>query len=127
GVQSPIQATQLAIVSRDSVEQARYNIAVVQDEAGHREGLSAFAPLDPGQGLVLAWEVPQRICIWNQPVSYAIDVAFLAADRTVLAIEQFDAEESRSRCYDAVIEVLETRQGQMANLAPGDFVQYNPL
>ncbi len=117
-----IAGSHRAILSRATDELARFEVDVVDDGSGRSAGLSAFAPLDEAQGLVLAWSSPTRVCIWNRPVNYPIDVAYVDGTNAIVAIEQFEAFDTRSRCHGSVLFVLETRLSALNAAAPGDSV-----
>lgn len=120
--ESAITESHRAIVTRGTTEVARFRVDIVDDDAGRSAGLSAFAPLNDAQGLVLAWSSSTRVCIWNRPVGYPIDVAYVDDAGRILALEHFEAADARSRCHDSVLFVLETRAEALAEAAIGDAI-----
>ncbi|MEO1171855.1 MAG: DUF192 domain-containing protein [Myxococcota bacterium] len=121
-----VPTAHLAVIQRDAAELKRFDVGVVDTFEGRAQGLSAFSPIEDDVGLVLAFESPARVCIFNGPVDYPIDVAYLDRDGEIRAIEQFDAREMSSRCHDGVLDVLEVRRDALDGVAVGDRVTFTP-
>lgn len=121
-----VPLTHEAVIQREGAELKRFRVGVVDTLGGRARGLSAFAPIEEGVGLVLAFDTPTRACIFNGPVDYPIDVAYVSALGDIRGIEQFDAGELESRCYDDILDVLEVRLDALNGIAAGDRALFAP-
>lgn len=105
---------------------ATFRAFIADTALARSDGLSAIAPIGAGDALVLAFFVAQRVCIYNGPVAYPIDVAYIGEDATVVALENFAAGEEQSRCHDRVVDVVETRAGRLIDISLGDNAVITP-
>ena len=92
-------------------------------------GLGNHEPLTSDEGLLLVFPSATRVCIWNQPVPFDIDVIFISADRRVIAVERaLPAGDSTVHCHDTTRMVLEVAASVANNVSPGDTLPpANPL
>ncbi|MCB9592516.1 MAG: DUF192 domain-containing protein [Sandaracinaceae bacterium] len=94
---------------------------VAATEAERLRGLRGEGPLAPGEGLLLPFPVEDEICIVNDGVSFALDVAYADAAGQVVAIERrLPANDGTPRCHAPVRDVLEVAAGELDGVSVGD-------
>ncbi len=87
-------------------------VGLAEDELARREGLRAYPPLVPGQGLLLLF--PGTSEVW-------IDAIFVDARGDVIQIERaIPAHDERARCVPETRAVLEVLAGAAGGARPGD-------
>ena len=85
-----------------------------------RGDLRVVRPLAPGEGLLLPFPVEDEICIVNDGVSFALDVAYADAAGQVIAIERrLPANDGTPRCHGPARDVLETAAGALDGVEIG--------
>lgn len=75
--------------------------------SARQQGLGARTSLTPDQALVLRYPVVDEACITNAPVGFPIATLFVDAAGAVIAVERFEARESKARCHPGVLDVVE--------------------
>jgi len=100
---------------------ASFCVEVARTEAERTRGLRGRAPLGPDEGLLLAFPVEDEICVVNDGVGFALDVAYASGEGTVVAIErEVPADDGTPRCHGSTRDVLEVPAGALSAAAVGD-------
>ncbi len=96
--------------------------AEVADTAAARSaGLIGRDPLPAESALWLQFPMVTEGCIVNRGVTFAIDVAYVAPDGRVTAVEHaFPAGDPVARCHDGVQHVVEWSAANAPDLRVGD-------
>lgn len=112
--------------SIDASSRALVGCARVASSAAERtRGLVGHAPLAPGEALWLEWPTSVEACIHNSGVTFSIDVVFVDASATVIAIERaVAADDSTPRCHSGVRHVIEITSGAADTVSIGARVRW---
>jgi uncharacterized membrane protein (UPF0127 family) len=102
-----------------AIDDRAFCVDVATTEAARARGLRGSPPLGEGEGLLLTFEVEGEICIVNDGVPFAIDVAWARTDGFVTAIERAESNDPTVRCHPTTRDVLEVRAGALDGITPG--------
>ena len=102
----------LSALATDLPQALQMNFEVAATEATREKGLRGHAPLKDDEGMMLVFEKPQIVCLWNKGVSFPIDVAILDNDQHILGHVSMQANSERKVCSPVETKyILEAKLG----------------
>ena len=108
--------------------QARFKVAVADDNAERAQGLMNVPQMPTMSGMLFVYEVPQTASFWMRNTLIPLDMIFAAEDGTVRNIHAraVPLDETPILGGDDIKYVLEINGGLAARLglAPGDVLQH---
>ena len=121
--------TPLIIVSGDKTHE--FQVELADDEAERALGLMHREEMAQDRGMLFTYEQPQRSSVWMKNTLIPLDMLFLGADGTIVAIAK-NAEPGSLRTINSGFPsqgFLEINGGQADVLAikPGDIVRHKAL
>ena len=111
------------------VGQQELEVWIADTEQDRAEGLMAVPRLDDDEGMLFVWEDPGFGAFVIKDVDYALDVAFVAEDGRILAIESLaPGGPERAESRKAYLWAIEARAGwfEEKGVAEGDTFEYSP-
>lgn len=112
---------EVQVAAPDGATRLLVAVDVASDDSARRAGLSGYASLPPGQGLLIVLPIEGETCISNREVGFAIDAVFADDVGEVVAVESdIAAHDATLRCHAAVRRILEVGAGEAAEVRVGD-------
>ena len=108
--------------------QARFKVAVADDNAERAQGLMNVPQMPTMSGMLFVYEAPQVASFWMRNTLIPLDMIFASADGTVRSIHAHAVPLDETPIFggDDIQYVLEINGGLAARLglAPGDVMQH---
>lgn len=80
----------------------------LRSETELMQGLRGRSELGAGQGVLLEFMEPSRLCVHNEGVAFPIDALFFNAENILVAVERgIPADDSEFRCHMQTQRILE--------------------
>jgi uncharacterized membrane protein (UPF0127 family) len=93
-------------------EATRMRFEIASTPAAREKGLQGHAPLKDNEGMMLVFEQPQIVCLWNKGVPFPIDVAVLDNEQHILGHTSMEANSEKKVCSPVETKyVLEAKLG----------------
>lgn len=124
--QQVLETSSLTIVSGET--EHAFTVELANDPEEIRIGLMDRQQMDPNVGMLFDFGQPREANMWMKNTLLPLDMLFVAADGTVLAIAR-DTEPMSTRIINPGVEVkavLELNAGRCAELGiqPGDVLRH---
>ena len=76
------------------------------------KGLRGHPPLEDGEGLILVFDQPEKVCLWNKGVLFPVSVAILDENKHMIAQGSMNADSEKKVCSPVATRyVIEAKLG----------------